>query len=203
MRNRILIIYFLLLAIFSPVISFQVTQRFLVNHQYWYHTQPSSATIWKRSQSSRPSFCSKYGIQMNSDDASISQDSASNVPVTIINSKPKANEPVAVKPPFITQCINFLRKNWLVLGEILVIFIAKMNPEFGATGGVLRPEITISKIGVCTIFFINGIALSLASSPSELPLTMKTNILIQLYNYGLIPILFKLFVRYYPEPSFR
>jgi hypothetical protein len=56
----------------------------------------------------------------------------------------------------------FLSNNWLVLGEIIVIAFAKYNPAFGATGGVLKPEITISKIGVFIIFFINGIALSLS-----------------------------------------
>ena len=56
---------------------------------------------------------------------------------------------------------KFLKGNWLVIGEVLVIMLAKMNPSFGATGGRLRPEFFISKLGVFTIFFINGIALSI------------------------------------------
>lgn len=69
-----------------------------------------------------------------------------------------AKPPSKVKPnPFIT----FLKGNWLVIGEVLVIALARMNPSFGATGGRLRPEFFVSKLGVFTIFFINGIALSI------------------------------------------
>lgn len=56
---------------------------------------------------------------------------------------------------------KFLKGNWLVLGEVIVIMLAHKNPSFGATGGVLKPEFFVSKLGVFTIFFINGIALSI------------------------------------------
>jgi hypothetical protein len=46
---------------------------------------------------------------------------------------------------------------------MMVIMMAKMNPSFGATGGRLRPEFFVSKLGVFTIFFINGIALSIGA----------------------------------------
>lgn len=71
----------------------------------------------------------------------------------------------------------------------------------GATGGPLKPELFISKLGVLTIFFINGIALSLSGETAMQ--TMSTNVLIQLYNFGFIPIIFKLLARFYPEPAFR
>jgi hypothetical protein len=57
----------------------------------------------------------------------------------------------------------FLKGNWLVMGEVIVIYLAHLNPSFGATGGRLRPEFFISKLGVFTIFFINGIALSIGT----------------------------------------
>lgn len=63
---------------------------------------------------------------------------------------------------WLSKANKFLSKNWLILGEVLVIALAKINPSFAATGGILRPEFTISKVGVFTIFFINGIALSLS-----------------------------------------
>lgn len=96
-----------------------------------------------------------------------------------------------------------VKSNWLVLGEIAVIALAKWNPQLGATGGVLRPEIFISQLGVFIIFFINGVALSLSATPSELSNASKINAMIQFYNFGFIPIFVKLFSRYYPDPAFR
>lgn len=84
-----------------------------------------------------------------------------------------------------------------------MIFLAQWNPGLGATGGILRPEIFISKLGVFLIFFINGIALSLTSSQDNVQVMVKTNTLIQLFNYGFIPLLAKLLVPYYPEKVFR
>ena len=73
----------------------------------------------------------------------------------------------------------------------MVIWIAHRWPWFGASGGPLKPEFFISKCGVFTIFFINGLSLSITSSPEEMSSATKTNALIQLYNYGFIPILAK------------
>lgn len=73
-------------------------------------------------------------------------------------------EVVDTKPPSKVKSNpfkTFLKGNWLVIGEVLVIMLARLNPAFGATGGRLRPEFFVSKLGVFTIFFINGIALSI------------------------------------------
>lgn len=100
--------------------------------------------------------------------------------------------------------VKALAENWLVLGEIFVIVLAKHYPDLGATGGPLKPEFFISKLGVFTIFFINGVALSLSSTGgSELATATKTNMLIQGFNFGFIPVFVKLFARFYPDPAFR
>eukprot|EP01040_Poterioochromonas_malhamensis_P014873 gene14873-16551_t len=101
------------------------------------------------------------------------------------------------------EWLRAIGRNWLILGEIFVIFLAKYNPQLGASGGILRPEITISKLGVFVIFFINGVALSLSGTPSELSAATKTNALIQLFNFGFIPIVVKLLAPFYPDQSFR
>lgn len=99
--------------------------------------------------------------------------------------------------------LSAIRSNWLVIGEIIVILLAKQNPNFFASGGPLRPEFFISKLGVFTIFFINGIALSFSNDPGELKAATQTNILIQGYNFGFIPIITKILARFYPDPAFR
>jgi SBF-like CPA transporter family (DUF4137) len=70
---------------------------------------------------------------------------------------------VATPPPIVKPNAfkTFIKGNWLVIGEVIVIMLARLNPAFGATGGRLRPEFFVSKLGVFTIFFINGIALSI------------------------------------------
>ena len=103
----------------------------------------------------------------------------------------------------ITKVLKFLRTNWLILGEILVIFLAQKYPKFGATGGPMKPEFWISQIGVFTIFFINGIALSITGSPDELQSAYKTNLTIQLYNFLFIPLFALLFAPLYPDKAFR
>jgi len=99
--------------------------------------------------------------------------------------------------------ITFLKTNWLIIGEILVIYFAKKNPSFFASGGRLHPEFFISKLGVFIIFFINGIALSVSGSPSEMQSAYKTNLCIQLFNFGFIPLAAKLLAPLYPDPAFR
>jgi len=103
----------------------------------------------------------------------------------------------------ITKVLQFVRTNWLILGEILVIFLAQKYPKFGATGGPIKPEFWISQIGVFTIFFINGIALSITGSPDELQSAYKTNLTIQLYNFLFIPLFALLFAPLYPDKAFR
>jgi hypothetical protein len=115
-------------------------------------------------------------------------------------SKPASQEK---RDSFKESLVKFWKGNWLVLGEVLVIYLAYRNPKFFATGGVLRPEFYISKLGVFTIFFINGIALSIEPSPDELQSASKTNALIQLFNFGFIPLAAKLLAPMYPIPAFR
>lgn len=109
------------------------------------------------------------------------------------------------KPSPTRAILGFLKSNWLVLGEVLVIMLAKRNPSFFASGGMFRPEITVSKIGVFTIFFINGVALSLggSSSPDDVRSATKTNVLIQTYSFLLLPLMAKLLAPLYPVAAFR
>jgi hypothetical protein len=97
--------------------------------------------------------------------------------------------------------LSFLYNNWLVLGEVLVIYLAKQNPHFFKSGGALRPEFWISKVGVFVIFFINGIALSI--STDDLQSASKTNAIILSYNFAFLPLFAKAFSQFYPDPAFR
>ena len=49
----------------------------------------------------------------------------------------------------------FLKKQWLLLGLLSAVCLAFVFPEWGATGGYLRSELT-TKIGIVLIFFFQG-----------------------------------------------
>ncbi|XP_024063367.1 sodium/bile acid cotransporter 7 isoform X3 [Trachemys scripta elegans] len=51
------------------------------------------------------------------------------------------------------------RKEWFILGIVLVIAVAKLEPAIGVKGGPLKPEITITYIAVSAIFFNSGLSL--------------------------------------------
>lgn len=123
----------------------------------------------------------------------------------VVTSTPETTKATTVPAPtsFGDSVKKFLKGNWLVIGEVLVILIANKWPAFGASGGPLRPEFFISKCGVFTIFFINGLALSIQSSPQEMQSATKTNAIIQLFNFAFIPLMAKLLSPYYPHAAFR
>ncbi|XP_051866302.1 sodium/bile acid cotransporter 7 isoform X4 [Pristis pectinata] len=52
-----------------------------------------------------------------------------------------------------------VRRQWFLVGIVLVITFAKLQPSVGMHGGPLKPEITITYIAVSTIFFNSGLSL--------------------------------------------
>ncbi|KAG7232570.1 hypothetical protein INR49_008383 [Caranx melampygus] len=46
-----------------------------------------------------------------------------------------------------------VRKEWFIIGIVLVILSAKLKPSVGVRGGPLKPEITIAYVAVSLIFF--------------------------------------------------
>ncbi|XP_069782469.1 sodium/bile acid cotransporter 7 isoform X12 [Narcine bancroftii] len=52
-----------------------------------------------------------------------------------------------------------LRRYWFLVGIVLAISLAKLQPSLGRRGGPLKPEITITYVAVSTIFFNSGLSL--------------------------------------------
>lgn len=89
-------------------------------------------------------------------------------------------------PSFLS--IPSLQSNWFFLAEICVLILAKCYPNIGKTGGSLRPEFWINKVGVVFIFIINGLSLSvsqLQSAGSSWGLHAFT----QVYSLCVLPII--------------
>ncbi|XP_041078802.1 sodium/bile acid cotransporter 7-A-like isoform X3 [Polyodon spathula] len=55
--------------------------------------------------------------------------------------------------------LDRLRKEWFIIGIVLVITFARLEPSAGVKGGPLKPEISITYIAVSAIFFNSGLSL--------------------------------------------
>lgn len=82
----------------------------------------------------------------------------------------------------------YVSKNFFLLGMIVAVSFAKLYPELGKNGSVLRPELFIGKYGVTTIFLLSGISLKLQELTNAVSNT-KLNGLIQLITFGAWPYL--------------
>nr|XP_028598967.1 sodium/bile acid cotransporter 7 isoform X7 [Podarcis muralis] len=104
--------------------------------------------------------------------------------------------------------LDRLRKDWFILGIVLVITVAKLEPAFGVKGGPLKPEITITYIAVSAIFFNSGLSLKteaaaifnsafgsfLLGSSSSVPFS---SIFSQLFMTVVVPLIIGQIVRRY------
>ncbi|XP_072553942.1 sodium/bile acid cotransporter 7 isoform X6 [Paramormyrops kingsleyae] len=55
--------------------------------------------------------------------------------------------------------LDRIRKEWFIIGIVLVISFAKLEPSVGVRGGPLKPEITVTYFAVSAIFFNSGLSL--------------------------------------------
>ncbi|XP_061240045.1 sodium/bile acid cotransporter 7 isoform X6 [Bos javanicus] len=66
------------------------------------------------------------------------------------------------------RLLERMRKEWFMIGIVLAIAGAKLEPSIGMNGGPLKPEITVSYIAVATIFFNSGLSLNTEVADSRL-----------------------------------
>ncbi|XP_018408477.1 PREDICTED: sodium/bile acid cotransporter 7 isoform X2 [Nanorana parkeri] len=79
-----------------------------------------------------------------------------------------------------------VKKEWFILGIILVITAAKLEPSIGEMGGPLKPEITITYIAVSAIFFNSGLSLKTEELTSAL-MHVKLHLFVQLFTLVFFP----------------
>lgn len=82
--------------------------------------------------------------------------------------------------------IDSIKKNWFMLGILLVILAAKLAPWIGKKGGLLYPEITVKYIAVSIIFFNGGVSLRTEDLKAAL-LNIKVHVFIQCFTFCFIP----------------
>ncbi|CAH1776413.1 unnamed protein product [Owenia fusiformis] len=86
-----------------------------------------------------------------------------------------------------------IKRNWFLIGIVLVITLAKLDPDIGIKGGPLRPEITVKFIAVSVIFFNSGLSLKTEELASAL-LQVRLHCFVQGFTLMLVPCLVQLLV---------
>uniref|UniRef100_A0A8C3IW81 Sodium/bile acid cotransporter n=1 Tax=Chrysemys picta bellii TaxID=8478 RepID=A0A8C3IW81_CHRPI len=86
------------------------------------------------------------------------------------------------------------RKEWFILGIVLVIAVAKLEPAIGVKGGPLKPEITITYIAVSAIFFNSGLSLKTEELTSAL-MHVKLHLFVQIFTLVFFPTAIWLFLQ--------
>ncbi|KAM4810040.1 sodium/bile acid cotransporter 7 isoform 2-T2 [Rhinophrynus dorsalis] len=87
-----------------------------------------------------------------------------------------------------------MKKEWFILGIILVITAAKLEPSIGEKGGPLKPEITITYIAVSAIFFNSGLSLKTEELRNAL-MHVKLHLFVQLFTLVFFPTAIWLFLQ--------
>ncbi|XP_023444014.1 sodium/bile acid cotransporter 7 isoform X7 [Dasypus novemcinctus] len=91
--------------------------------------------------------------------------------------------------------LDRMRKEWFMLGIVLVIAGAKLKPSVGVNGGPLKPEITVTYIAVATIFFNSGLSLKTEELTSAL-MHLKLHLFVQIFTLAFFPATIWLFLQF-------
>lgn len=92
------------------------------------------------------------------------------------------------------RLLERLRKEWFMVGIVVAIGAAKLEPSVGVNGGPLKPEITVSYIAVATIFFNSGLSLKTEELTSAL-VHLKLHLFIQIFTLAFFPATMWLFLQ--------
>ncbi|XP_036407767.1 sodium/bile acid cotransporter 7 [Megalops cyprinoides] len=80
-----------------------------------------------------------------------------------------------------------IRKEWFIIGIVLVITFAKLEPSVGVKGGPLKPEVTITYIAVSVIFFNSGLSLKTEELTSAL-MHVRLHLFVQTFTLAFFPV---------------
>lgn len=92
------------------------------------------------------------------------------------------------------RLLERMRKEWFMIGIVLAIAGAKLQPSIGVNGGPLKPEITVSYIAVATIFFNSGLSLKTEELTGAL-VHIRLHLFIQIFTLAFFPATIWLFLQ--------
>lgn len=105
--------------------------------------------------------------------------------LSVSSTNPDDNNPLKLK---ISKAMNFVEKNFFLLGMFFAVGFARAFPSLGKTGGVLKPELIIGKYGVAAVFLLSGLSLELSQLTKAFA-NVKLNLLVQAIIFAVWPLL--------------
>ncbi|KJE89027.1 solute carrier family 10 [Capsaspora owczarzaki ATCC 30864] len=91
--------------------------------------------------------------------------------------------------------VDGLRRNWFLVGLVVVISLARVVPWLGQTGGVLHPEYTVKYLAVMVIFFISGLSLR-SEEFSQAIMQFRIHMFVQGFTFILVPSIVMVIVHF-------
>ncbi|KAF9311470.1 hypothetical protein BG003_007366 [Podila horticola] len=105
---------------------------------------------------------------------------------------PRQQQDTSSQPPkpWGARAWDIWMKNWFLLGLVIAIILARYFPDWGRTGGPLRPEYT-AKYGITScIFLLSGLSLKTSDLLTS-AMNYKAHLLVQITSFVLIPVVVK------------
>lgn len=84
--------------------------------------------------------------------------------------------------------LSAIRKNWFLIGIVVVISLAKFAPYIGAKGGIFKPEYTVKYGAVSIIFFNSGLSLRTEDLKNAIS-QVKLHAFVQSFTLVFVPVL--------------
>jgi predicted Na+-dependent transporter len=81
-----------------------------------------------------------------------------------------------------------LKKKSILLGEVIAILSAYLFPHIGCSGGLLRSDIVVSKIGIFVLFVIKGLSISPGEAEKAWA-DWRINLFTQMFSSIAVPLL--------------
>ncbi|KAF9413905.1 hypothetical protein BGZ94_000576 [Podila epigama] len=104
------------------------------------------------------------------------------------NMDPPVNTPPAVS--WKTKAWDLWMKNWFLLGLVVVIVVARYVPDWGRTGGPIRPEYSVKYGITACIFLLSGLSLKTKDLLIS-AINYRAHLLVQITSFVIIPLVVK------------
>ncbi|KAL2911791.1 LRR receptor-like serine/threonine-protein kinase RGI2 [Polyrhizophydium stewartii] len=86
----------------------------------------------------------------------------------------------------IRRTVGVLREQWFIVAMLAAIALAHAAPEFGRSGGPLRPELVVRKLGLFIIFWTAGLNIR-ASQLAAAAAKVRVHLLVALTSLAAVP----------------
>ncbi|CAH0548976.1 unnamed protein product [Brassicogethes aeneus] len=91
--------------------------------------------------------------------------------------------------------IDFIRKNWLLVGILFCIIVAAIFPHLGSKEGPMRTEFTVKYVAVFVIFLISGLNIKTDSIFNTFR-QYKLHLFIQCFTFIFVPYITTVFIKF-------